>query len=181
MRSLHQHTDLVRHDQILSASHINLFCETRVSHTDCVDMYNIDNFNVIMHPSHSSNNRRPHYGLALYSKLPTLQSCQPVSLASSYGTVECALLQVAVEPSILLTVVCVYRCPSSDFSHFTTAMSQLLAGIKTQQTHMTHHTVIMDDFNLDWLDHSVPPRHDSSVAWLQTTSQRNNNRLCFST
>ena len=78
-------------------------------------MYNIDNFSVIMHPSHSSNNRRPHYGLALYSKLQTLQSCQPVSLATSYGTVECALLQVAVEPSILLTVVCVYRCPSSDF------------------------------------------------------------------
>ena len=66
-------------------------------------MYNVDNFNVIMHPSHSFNNRRPHYGLALYSKLQTLQSRQPVSLASSYGTVECALVQVAVEPSILLT------------------------------------------------------------------------------
>ena len=109
-------------------------------------MYDIQTFNVLMYPSHSSGTRRPHYGLALYSKLPVLQSCQPVSLANSNGTV------------VLLTVVCVYRCPSSDFSCFATAMSHLLANINSYHSDMTHHTVIMGDFNLDWLDQSVPPR-----------------------
>jgi len=158
VRSLHKHIDLLRHDPVISASHINLFCETQVSHSDCVNMYNFETFNTIMYPSHSSGNRRPHYGLALYSKLPVLQSCQPVSLAKSNGTVECALLQVVVEPSVLITVVCVYRCPSSDFNCFATAISQLLATINSNHSDMTHHTVIMGDFNLDWLDQSVPPK-----------------------
>jgi len=65
------------------------------------------------------------YGLAVYSRLPVLQSCQPVLLANSCGTAECTLVQVAVQPSVILSVVSVYRRPASDLNHFTftTAMS----------------------------------------------------------
>jgi len=161
VRSLHKHIDLVRNDPILSASHINVYCETRTSDTDCSDTYNIDGFYSVMYHSQSQTSSRPHYGLALYSKLQILQSCQLVSFAESLGTVECALLQAAVEPSVILSVVCLYRRPSSDFTHFTTAMSRIMAKLSACQSatsDVTHQTIIMGDFNLDWLEESTPAR-----------------------
>jgi len=92
-RSLHKHISLLQNDPILSASHISLYCEIRLAHTDPLDQYNIDSFQAVMYPSHSSSTKRP---LSLYSKLPVLQSCQPVSLADSFGADKCALVQVAV-------------------------------------------------------------------------------------
>ena len=53
----------------------------------------------------------------------------------------------------------------------------LLTNINSYHSDMTHHTVIMGDFNLDWLDQSVPPR---MTAWLQTTSHWNDYRLWIS-
>ena len=164
VRSLHKHIDLVRNDAVLSPCQIIVFCETRIADSDHVDMYRLDNFNVIMYPSHSTNTARPHYGLAVYSKLPVLQSCQPVSLADTYGAAECALVQVAVQPSVILSVACVYRRPSSDFSHFTTAMSRLKCDLNAYQSgdsDITHHTLIMGDFNLDWFDEQTATRMSS--------------------
>jgi len=75
VRSLHKHVDLVCNDPILSASQINVYCETRTSGTDCSDTYNIDGFHSVMYHSMSQTSSRPHYGMAFYSKLPILQSC----------------------------------------------------------------------------------------------------------
>jgi len=110
-----------------------------------------------MYPS-TSQSSRPHYGLAVYSRLPVLQSCQPVSLANSCGTVECTLVQVAVQPSVILSVVSVYRRPASDLNHFTTAMSHLLEQLgayQADQSDVTHHILIMGDFNIDCLHQSA--------------------------
>jgi len=164
VRSLHKHIDLVRNDAWLSPCQIIVFCETRVADSDSADMYSIDGFNVMTFPSTSNSNTRPHYGLAIYSRQPVLQSCQPVSLADSCGTVECALAQVAVDQSVILSVGCVYRRPSSDWSQFTAAMSRLrshLSAYQSASSDITHHTVIMGDFNLDWLDHQTPARMSS--------------------
>jgi len=54
-RSLHKHIDLIRHDQVLSASHINLYCETRVADTDSSDTYRVNSFQAIMYPSTSQS------------------------------------------------------------------------------------------------------------------------------
>ena len=128
-RSLHKHIDLIRHDQVLSASHINLYCETRVADTDSSDTYRVNSFQAIICTPVPHRVCVPQYlteyGLAVYSRLPVLQSCQPVLLANSCGTAECTLVQVAVQPSVILSVVSVYRRPASDLNHFTftTAMS----------------------------------------------------------
>jgi len=135
------------------------FVKLALQRVDCPDAYSIDGFNVIMFPCNSASTTRPHYGLTVYSKQPVLHSCQPVSLADSCGTVECALVQVAVKPFVILSVVCVYRRPSSDMSHFATAMLRLTSYLSTCQSassNVTHHTVIMGDFNLDWFDHQTP-------------------------
>jgi len=123
VRSLHKHIDLVRNDSVLSASHINVYCETRTSDTDCSDVYNIDGFHSVMYHSQSQTSSRLHYGLAVYSKLQILQSCQLVSFAKSFGTVECALLQVAVEHpvcrmSIQTSVIRLDTFYNSDVTHY---------------------------------------------------------------
>jgi len=49
-------------------------------------------------------------------------------------------------------------------SHFATAMSRLtsyLSACQSASSNVTHHTVIMGDFNLDWFDHQTLARMSS--------------------
>ena len=153
VRSLHKHIDLVRSDHILSTCHVNMYCETRVAPTDDIDMYSINTFQTVMYPHAAATGQRPHYGLAVYSKLPVLQTCQPVTFASSFGSVECSLVQVPLTANTSLSLACIYRRPSSQLSHLNTAISQLLSTLHTYHTsssEMEHFVLIMGDFNLDW-------------------------------
>ena len=100
IRSLHKHNDLVRTDHILSACHLNIYCETRVAATDNANIYNIDRFQTVMYPHTAVSGQRSHYGLAIFSQLPVLDTCQPVTFASSFGSVECSLVQVPLTANI---------------------------------------------------------------------------------
>jgi len=151
VRSLHEHIDIIRTDHILSACHVNMYCETRVAATDNLNMYNIDTFQTVMYPHAAVSGHRPHYGLAVYSKLPVLNSCQPVTFASSCDSVECSLLQVALSANISLSLACIYRRPTSHLSHLKTAISELLSTLHTYHTSSSeteHFVLIMGDFNL---------------------------------
>ena len=106
-----------------------------------------------MYPHAAVNGQRSHYGLAIYSQLPVLDTCQPVTFASSFGSVECSLVQVPLTANITLSLACIYRRHSYDLSHLNTAMSQLLSTLRTHQSSNTetqHFVLIMGDFNLDW-------------------------------
>jgi len=115
-------------------------------------MYNIDTFQTVMYSHAAVTGQRPHYGLAVYSKLPVLNICQPVTFATTFGSVECALVQIPLTANITLSSACIYRRPSSDISHLKTAISQILSTLQSYQSAstQTHYVLIMGDFNLDW-------------------------------
>ena len=123
VRSLHKHIAEVRHDHIIAACDVCIFCETRAADTDDDAMYHIDHFNHIIHCSSHNSRQRPHYGLALYSKLPVIHRPQPVTLATSNDTVECSVIRIALQPSVILSIACVYRRPSTDIEHLKYAIS----------------------------------------------------------
>ena len=132
-----------------------MFCETRVADSDDDDMFHIDHFNTVIHRSSHNSRQRPHYGLPLYSKLPLIHTSQPVTLSTSNGTLECSLIRIALQPSLILSIACVYRRPSSDLQHLKYAMSRITAEMETFQStndNIEHHKFIMDDFNLDWCE-----------------------------
>jgi len=158
VRSLHKHIAEVRHDHVITACDVCIFCETRTADTDDDDMYHIDNFNHIIHCSSHNSRQRPHYGLALYSKLPVIHRSQPVTLATSNDTDECSVIRIALQPSVILSIACVYRRPSTDLEHLKYAISHITAEIDSFQCttdNMQHHVLIMGDFNLDWCEQST--------------------------
>jgi len=160
VRSLHKHIHCIRSDHSLLACDVHMYCETRMAAQDSPDVYQLDNFHCVAFPGYSRTNQRSHYGLAVYSKVPLIHSVQPFSLAaeSSHGTGECVFMPVAVHQRLLVNLVCVYRRPNSNISHFQRAMSHMLDELTTIQTDdmsVEHYTVIMGDFNLDWYDEST--------------------------
>jgi len=89
----------------------------------------------------------------VYSQLAILDTCQPVTFASSFDSVECSLVQVPLTANATLSLAYIYRRPSSDLSHLNTAIPQLLSTLETYQSSNTetqHFVLIMSDFKLDW-------------------------------
>jgi len=158
VRSLHKHIDAVRHDHIITVCDVCMFCETRIAETDDDDMFHIDNFNSIIHRSSHNSHQRPHYGLALYSKLPVIHTSQPVTLSSSNNAVECSVIKIALQPSVILSIACMYRRPSTELKHLKYAISRITAELNRFQSstdNLQHHTFIIGDFNLDWCQQST--------------------------
>jgi len=158
VRSLHKHIAEVRHDYVITACDVCIFCETRAADTDDDNMYHINHFNHIIHCSSHNSHQRPHYGLALYSKLPVIHRSQPVTLATSNDTVECLVIKIALQPSVILSIACVHRRPSTDIKHLKYAISRITVEIDSFQCtndNMQHHFLIMGDFNLDWCEQST--------------------------
>ena len=121
-------------------------------------MYHIDQFNTVIHPSSHNSRQRPHYGLAPNAKLPLMQKSQPVTLSSLNGTVECSVIRISAYLSVILSIACVYRRPSSELKHFKYAMSRITAELdrfRSMTDNVEHHTFIIGDFNMDWCQQST--------------------------
>ena len=70
-RSLHKHIDDVRKDINYLSADILIFTETRFSPHDPDEMYAIDGYELFRNDE-TSNDNRPHHGIAVYSGLRML-------------------------------------------------------------------------------------------------------------
>ena len=165
VRSLHKHMEDVKHDASLMACDICMFAETRLLHSDLqspdhsftIPPYHLSLFEGIQSPS--SPNRTP-YGLAVYSRLPVSKSLQPLSMSAQSCNSECAIIQLALASGSTLNIACLYRRPGATTSSLKTELQELLSSLnrltsEDQQT--SHRTIIIGDFNIDWLKESTPP------------------------
>lgn len=59
-RSLHRHIEDVSNDLNYSSADVNIFSETRFSHSDHDSVYNIDNYGLFRSDSRVTTNIRPH-------------------------------------------------------------------------------------------------------------------------
>lgn len=146
------------------ACDICMFAETRLLHSDLqspnpftIPTYHLSLFEGI--PSPNSSNRTP-YGLAVYSKLPILKSLQPLSMSPQSCNSECAIIQLALPSGSALNIACLYRRPDSRTSSLKTELQELLSCLNrlmSEEPSTSYKTIIIGDFNLDWLKDSTPP------------------------
>ena len=140
-RSLHKHIDDVRNDFNLCYSDLAI-TETRFLPCDPDEMYMIDRFRAMFRNDSSAfiANSRPFGGTAIYSKVPFLQGYPRIH---NINGVEFTVVKVSSYDNY--TVIGVYRSPKVSIRHLCAALNDILTE------HGGQNTIIMGDFNVNWL------------------------------
>jgi hypothetical protein len=89
--------------------------------------YEVNGFESKMYEGNAAEGLRSHYGLAFYSKLPIIQSCN-VTMYENEGNASAEYAQTTVQlnSGIQVNIVCLYRRPISPLSDMTFPLSDLL-------------------------------------------------------
>ena len=105
-------------------------------------MYNIDCYHALFR-NHSTNmvgNRRPFGGTAVYSKVPFVDGYPRIC---NINGVEFTVVKVTNHENH--TVIGVYRSPQVPVRQFCMALNDILTE------HGSHNTIILGDFNVNWM------------------------------
>ena len=163
VRSLYKHIDDVKHDISLMACDICVFAEARLLQSDIEssDRFVIPSFQLSLFEGiHSCDypNRTP-YGLAVYSKLPVLKSFKLLSMVPHSCHSECAVTQIRLSGGTTVNIISVYRRPGVSTSTLKTELQKIISQLNqsvSDEPNECHKTIIMGDFNVDWLKESTP-------------------------
>ena len=141
-RSVHKHIQDLRTDFNYSSSDINIFSETMFSHEDPDHMYDIVNYSLFRNDSPSLSNRsRPYGGTAVYSKSPFLPG---YPFCYNVHGIEITIIKISSCKGY--TIVAIYRSPKVPVRQLCEAISKIFAIISTENS------IIVGDFNINWLN-----------------------------
>lgn len=138
--SMHRHFEDIANDKNICSVDIACFCETRFNRKDSVDDTNLPGFIQYRQDCITGLNKRPSYGLAVYTKYPFVQEFP--SNQSSQGIEICVF---KTEANIQITYVLVYKPPKKS----TKDLCDLLITVHNKSLKDCY-GIILGDFNIDW-------------------------------